>query len=162
MMITHLLFLGPLRRPTWPVGSWSLGGGGGGSTPEARRPVSGRLYEASSLLGSPAAAAASAISACSATTSSFREQKSSAWKHCNNRSIKHSQTCSARKMSKSLTFHLFSTSGFIQILASDINIILVNNITVEQSTLNHQSQMKYCWLNKVPLGQRRLSNNNIE
>ena len=29
-------------------------------------------------------------------------------------------------------------------------------LTVEQSTLNHQSQMKYCWLNSVPLGQRRL------
>ena len=28
--------------------------------------------------------------------------------------------------------------------------------TCEQSTLNHQSQMKYCWLNRVPLGQRKL------
>ena len=29
-------------------------------------------------------------------------------------------------------------------------------LTCEQSTLNHQSQMKYCWLKRVPLGQRKL------
>ena len=29
-------------------------------------------------------------------------------------------------------------------------------LTVEQSTLNHQSQMKYCWLKSVPLGQRKV------
>jgi hypothetical protein len=28
-------------------------------------------------------------------------------------------------------------------------------LTCEQSTLNHQSQTKYCWLNRVPLGQRK-------
>ena len=40
-----------------------------------------------------------------------------------------------------------------------VKIVLLTlraELTVEQSTLNHQSQMKYCWLNRVPLGQRRL------
>ena len=29
-------------------------------------------------------------------------------------------------------------------------------MTCEQSTLNHQSQMKYCCWKRVPLGQRKL------
>ena len=37
-----------------------------------------------------------------------------------------------------------------------VRIYFCKTSTCEQSTLNHQSQMKYCWLNRVPLGQRKV------
>ena len=73
------------------------------------------------------------------------------------------KTCRCRRCCSRSRCHLLvqavkilslDSSGQTQPISSSFLFFLCK--TCEQSTLNHQSQMKYCWLKRVPLGQRKL------